>query len=158
MMKKAALAVLLTGCLLHPPWARTAPGGDGVQIFASLAEAAPRPDGPLLLVFFSLECHVCWGELFEMKHFLENNSIPVDLIGISCEPEEELKPFLGKYAFFYPVVSDRAKKVYRRFRVRLEPFRIILYGDRVIYKDDPAEDFFVRRDRAKQCLLEIASR
>jgi peroxiredoxin len=158
MKKKAALIVLLTGCLLIPLSARISTEGDDVKIFATLDEAAPLPARPLLLVFFSLECHVCWGELFEMKHFIEKNDIPIDLIGISYEPEAELRPFLSKYAFFCPVVSDRAKALYRRFRVRLEPFRIILNRDRVLYRDDTAEDFFVRRNRAKQCLLEIASR
>ncbi len=42
--------------------------------------------------------------------------------------------------------------------MRLEPFRIILDGDRVLYRDETAEDFFVRREKAKRCLLEIASR
>jgi len=158
MMKKAALIVLTAGCLLSSPSGQVIPGSDGVKIFSVLSEAAPRPERPLLLLFFSLDCHVCWEELFEMRHFIENNDIPVDLIGISSEPEDELRPFLNKFAFFYPVVSDRAKALYRRFRVRLEPFRVVLDGDQVLYLDDAAEDFFVRRDRAKRWLLEIASR
>ena len=157
-MKKAALSVILSGCLLCPLSPRTQKGGEDVKVFATLAEAAPRPNRPVMLVFFSLKCHVCWEELFEMKHFILANDISVDLIGVSCDPVEELRPFLNKYAFTSPVVSDRAKAVYRRFRVRLEPFRVILDGDRVIHIDNTAEDFFVRRDRAKQCLLEIASR
>jgi peroxiredoxin len=153
-----ALIVFSAGCLLNPLPGQIWPKGGEVEIFGTLNEAAPRPDRPLLLVFFSLGCHVCWEELFEMKHFIENGAIPVDLIGISCEPEEELRPFLSKYAFFHPVVSDRAKALYRRFGVRLEPVRVILDGDKVIYKDDTAEDFFVRREKAKRCLLEMASR
>jgi len=157
-MKKAALSIILSGCLLYPLSAQPGKGGEDVKIFTTLAEAVPRRGRPVLLVFFSLKCHVCWGELFEMKHFIQTNDISIDLIGISCDPAEELRPFLNKYAFTSPVVSDRARAVYRRFRVRLEPFRVILDGDRVIYMDDTAEDFFVRRDRAKKCLLEIASR
>ncbi|MBN2408482.1 MAG: redoxin domain-containing protein [Candidatus Aminicenantes bacterium] len=157
-MKKAALLALTAGCLLGLPPGPVIPRSDGVKIFGALSEAVPQPDRPLLLLFFSLACHVCWEELFEMRHFIENNDIPVGLIGVSSEPEEELKPFLRKFAFFHPVVSDRGRALYRRFGVRLEPFRVVLDGDRVLYLDDAAEDFFVRRDRVKRCLLEIASR
>ncbi|MGB7294780.1 MAG: redoxin domain-containing protein [Candidatus Aminicenantales bacterium] len=158
MMKKAALIVLAAGCLLSSSSGQMIQGSDDVKIFGALSEAAPQPERPLLLLFFSLGCHVCWEELFEMRHFIEENDIPVDLIGISPEPEDELRPFLRKFAFFHPVVSDRAKALYRRFRVRLEPFRVVLDGERILYLDDAAEDFFVRRDKAKRCLLEMASR
>jgi hypothetical protein len=158
MMKKIVLTALVGGCLLGSPSGQVIPGGDGVRIFGALSEAVPRPEQPLLLVFFSLDCPVCWGELFEMRHFIEENDIPVDLIGISSEPEDELRPFLGKYAFFHPVVSDRARALYRRFRVRLEPFLVVLEGDSVLYLDDTSEDFSVRGDKVKRCLLEIASR
>jgi peroxiredoxin len=158
MMKRAVLTILSAGCLLISLFAQMEPKSDGVKIFRSLDQAAPRPERPVLLLFFSLDCHVCWEELFEMKHFIEKNAVPVDLIGVSSVPEEELKPFLSKYAFFRPVVSDRARALYRRFGVRLEPDRVLLQGDRVLYRDDTAKDFFVRRDQAKQCLLEMASR
>jgi hypothetical protein len=154
----AAMIVFSAGCFLNPLPGQVMPEGGEVVIFGTLEEAVPQPDRPLLLVFFSLGCHVCWEELFEMKHFIENNAIPIDLVGVSCESEEELRPFLSKYAFFFPVVSDRAKALYRRFGVRLEPVRVILDGERVVYKDDTAEDFFVRRERAQRCLLEMTSR
>jgi hypothetical protein len=158
MKTKIAWIILMAICALDSRSGQLLPKSDDVKIFSSLSEAAPRPERPFLLVFFSLDCHVCWEELFEMKHFIENNAIPIDLVGVTCEPEEELRPFLSKYAFSCPVVSDRAKALYRRFRVRLEPFRVILDGDQVLYKDDTTEDFFIRRNRAKRCLLEMASR
>jgi len=130
---------------------------DGVKIFNSLEEAVQRPARPLLLVFFSLECHLCWDELFEMRYFLEKNAIPVDLVGVSHEPEEELLQFLSKHAFSYPVVCDRGKTLYRRFKVRLEPFRVILNQGSILYLDDSSQDFFARRDKVKQCLIEIGS-
>ena len=151
-------AILFAGWLLGGQTGPLTPGSDGVRIFSRLSEAVPRQERPLLLVFFSLGCHVCWEDLFEMRHFIEKNHIPVDLVGISSDPEPELRPFLTKYAFFHPVVSDRARSLYRRFGVRLEPFRVILEGDRVVYLDDPAEDFFVRRDEARRCLLGMTSR
>jgi peroxiredoxin len=158
MRNKALSIVLLLGCLMSLPGAATVTKEETVKIFGSLEEAVPRPVRPLLLVFFSLECHLCWDELFEMRYFLEKNSIPVDLVGISREPEEELRPFLSKYAFFYPVVSDRGKTLFRKFRVRLEPFCVILNQGSVLYEDDTTQDFFVRRDEVKRCLVEIASR
>ena len=158
MRKNFLPVVLLLGCLMSPFDAARVTKEETVKIFSSLEEAVPRPVRPLLLVFFSLECHICWDELFEMRYFLEKNSIPVDLVGISREPEEELRPFLSKYAFSYPVVSDRGKTLFRRFKVRLEPFRVILNQGSVLYEDDSSQDFFVRRDRVKRCLVEIASR
>lgn len=158
MRKNVLPVVLLLRCLMSPFDAATVTKEETVKIFSSLEEAVPRPVRPLLLVFFSLECHICWDELFEMRYFLEKNSIPVDLVGISREPEEELRPFLSKYAFSYPVVSDRGKTLFRRFKVRLEPFRVILNQGSVLYEDDSSQDFFVRREKVKRCLVEIASR
>ena len=158
MRKRAFWIVLLIVGLVSQPAAATATKQETIKIFTSLEEAAGPPQRPLLLVFFSLECHVCWGELFEMRYFLEKNGIPVDLIGISPEPEKELRPFLEKYGFFHPVVCDRQKVLFRRFEVRQEPFRVILDGETVIFLDDTGQDFFSRRDKVKLCLLEIASR
>jgi hypothetical protein len=132
--------------------------GRKVRIVSSLGEAVRRPEGPLLLVFFSLECPVCWAELFEMKYFVEKNSIPVEYIGICLESDDDLEPFLAKYSFYYPVVSDRSKELYRRFKVRLEPHRIVLQNGRVLFQDDASEDFAVRKEKIVRCLLEIASR
>ena len=158
MRKNSAPIVLLLGCLMILSSAATLTKEETVKIFSSLEEAIQEASRPLLLVFFSLECHLCWDELFEMRYFLEKNSIPVDLVGISREAEEELRPFLSKYAFSYPVVSDRQKALYRRFKVRQEPYRVILYQDAVLFQDDTSQDFFVRRDKVKRCLIELASR
>ena len=158
MRKKVVTIVLLLGGLICLPEAAMSRKDEEVKIFSSLGDAVPSPVRPLLLVFFSLGCHVCWDELFEMKYFLEKNSIPVDLVGISLAPEEELRPFLSKYAFSYPVVSDREKTLFRRFKVRLEPFCVILNRDSVLYADDKSQDLSVRRDEVKRCLVEIASR
>jgi peroxiredoxin len=158
MRKKIGLIVFLFGILMSQSAALSAVKKEMVKIYGSLEEAVGRPHRPLLLVFFSLECRVCWDELFEMRYFLEKNDIPVDLVGISPEPEEELRPFLAKYGFFHPVVSDRRKAVFRKFQVRQEPFRIILDREAVVFMDDTSVDFFVRRDKVEKCLLEIASR
>jgi peroxiredoxin len=158
MKKRAAIVVLFVGCLLVLRGTFLLAEDEMVKIFGSLEEAMPRPERPVLLVFFSLECHRCWDELFEMRYFLEKNDIPVDIVGIAREPEEELRPFLAKYAFSYPVVSDRRKALFKTFQVRLEPFCVILNRGSVLYEDNTGLDFFVRRDEVKRCLLELASR
>jgi len=127
-------------------------------IFSSLDEAVADPERPVLLVFFSLACHVCWDELFEMKEFIDKFSIPVEIIGISLDLPEELRAFVARYSFGHPVVCGRKKELYRRFKVKLEPCRVILERNRVIYQDDYDLDFLARREKAKQCLLAIASR
>lgn len=132
--------------------------GGKERIHFSLDEAVKRPDGPLLLVFFSLECHVCWEDLIEMRYFIEKNGIPIELIGISNGTPAELEEFLDKYSFSYPVVCDRRKELYRRFKVKLEPVIVILKNDAVLYQDDIYEDFSTRKEKVKKCLLQIASK
>jgi peroxiredoxin len=143
---------------IHGTTDQAADPEQNVRIVSSLAEAVRRPDGPLLLVFFSLECPVCWAELFEMKYFVEKNSIPIEFVGVCQESRDELQPFLAKFSFFYPVVSDHKKELYRRFRVRLEPHCVILENGRVILEDNTAEDFLLRKEKIVRCLLGIASR
>jgi peroxiredoxin len=146
--------IILSG----PASAGPARGAEDLRIVSSLAEAAPHPQRPIVLVFFSLECHVCWEELFEMRYFIQKNSIPIDLIGVTTDKREELEPFLRKYSFFHPVVSDRQRELYRRFQVRLEPATVIIRNERILYEDGPVEDYFARREKARKCLLEIAAK
>jgi peroxiredoxin len=129
-----------------------------VRIVASLEEAAVRSPGPAVLVFFSLDCPVCWEELFEVRYMVEKHSIPIALVGISADSHEDLEPFLAKHAFFYPVVCDQARKLFRRFKVRLEPFIVVLDGERVIHQDNTAEPMDMRREKLKRCLLEITAK
>jgi peroxiredoxin len=165
-MRKILLwIVLLGGCMLNLRTGATAQDKETVRVFGSLEEALynsgdtnHNSERPVLLVFFSLACHVCWDELFEMRYFLEKNSIPVDLVGICREREEELRQFLSKYKFFHPVVCDRQKALFRRFKVGLEPFFVVLHRGAVIHEDDTSRDLFVRRDEVKRWLVEIAAR
>jgi len=131
---------------------------DNVRIVASLEEAAGGSLRPAVLVFFSLDCPVCWEELFEVRYVVEKNSIPIAFIGISADSREDLEPFLAKHGFFYPVVSDQGRELFRKFRVRLEPFVVVLDGDRVIYQDNTAETMDVRREKRNRCLLEISAK
>ena len=158
MRKKRPSIVLIFGLLMSLQIAAAVEAQVAVRIVRTLEEAAVRPERPVLLVFFSIECHVFWDELFEMRYFLEKNDIPVDLVGVSSDREEDLRPFLAKYGFSHPVVSDREKALFRRFSVRQEPFQVVLDRDTVVFLDNPSRDFYARRDKVKQCLLEIASR
>lgn len=128
------------------------------RIYSSIEEIADSSTQPILLVFFSLVCHVCWDELFEMKDFIEKFSLPVILIGISANETEELQAFASRYSFTYPLIQDRDKKLYRQFKVKLEPYRVILYNHQLVYADDYLLDYQTRRDRAKQCLLNLVSK
>ncbi len=132
--------------------------GEEVRIVASLEEAAVAPHSPAVLVFFSLDCPVCWEELFEVRYMIEKNSIPIALVGISADSREDLEPFLGKHAFFHPVVCDRGRELFRKFKVKLEPLTVVIDGGRVIHRDNTAEAMDIRREKLKRCLLEITSK
>jgi len=127
-------------------------------IYSSLEEIAVNPNQPVLLVFFSLACHVCWEELFEMKEFIEKLSLPVVLIGVSADEKEDIKEFIFRYSFTYPIIHDKDKKLFRQYKVKLEPFRVILYNHQPVYFDDYLLDYQTRRDKAKKCLLDLVSK
>jgi peroxiredoxin len=160
-MRKIAAAFVISSVALliigtSSPAARAM--HEEVRIFSSLEEAAQGTRGPLVLVFFSLDCPACWEELFEVRYVVLKNSVPIDIIGISADTRDELEPFLDKHAVFTPVVSDPRRELFRRFRVRLEPVVVVLEDGRVLYQDNTADNLDSRREKLRQCLLEIASR
>lgn len=128
------------------------------NIFFSLGEAVPEPEAPVLLVFFSLDCHVCWDDLFEMRYFIERNRIPVTLVGVTKDSPVAVDAFLRKYSFFHPVVCDQRKELYRRFKVSLEPYKVIFDNGRVLYQDDDYAEFSERLEKAKECLRDMTWR
>lgn len=131
----------------------------GPAIYSSLEEVAGYRERPMVLVFISLTCHVCWEELFEMKDFVDGMALPVTLVGVSAESRERLESFVRRYSFSYPVIEDRYKTLFRRFRVRLEPFVVILDSSgEVFHLDDPALDFETRRELNKKKILEVAAK
>jgi peroxiredoxin len=158
--KNTVAVVLIFVIMIHASAAaiRLAGGAEDPRVVSSLAEAAPDPQRPLVLVFFSLDCPVCWEELFEMRYFIQKHSLPVDLVGVTMDKARDLEPFLRKYSFFHPVVSDRQRELYRRFKVRLEPATVIIQHGRILYRDGPVENYFARREKAQKCLLGIAFR
>lgn len=127
------------------------------RIYSSLEEAIGNSSQPVVLIFFSLACYVCWDELFEMKEFIEKFSLPVLLVGVSTDESEELKAFAARYSFQYPIVRDEEKKLYREYQVRLEPDRLILVRNQAVYRDDSLLDYSLRREKAKNFLFGLIS-
>jgi peroxiredoxin len=136
---------------------RQPPARGAAGIYRSLEEATGNSSQPVVLVFFSLACYVCWDELFEMKEFIEKFSLPVLLVGVSTDESEELKAFAARYSFQYPIVRDEEKKLYRQYQVRLEPYRLILVKNQAVYRDDDLLDYSLRREKARNFLLRLTS-
>lgn len=126
------------------------------NIHLSLEDIPGYREHPIILVFISLSCHICWEELFEMKDFIERMSLPVNLVGVSAESRERLENFVRRYSFSYPIIEDRNKALYRRFRVRLEPYVVVLdsKGD-VFHQDDLLLNFEARRELNKKKIVEL---
>jgi peroxiredoxin len=125
------------------------------KIYFSLEDAFPQDGDPVLLVFFSTQCPACRDELVEMKHFIEINRLDVHLVGVTCDLKEEVELFLDTYSIDRPVVLDARKKIHRKFRVDLIPYKVILKDEAVIYRDNYYQEFFERRKEAERCLLDI---
>ena len=129
-----------------------------IKIVRTLEEALPGPGWPVVLVFFSASCPVCWDDLFEMKTMVEENNFPVKLVGVSADRPEDLETFLRKYSFSDPVVSDRRREIHRRFQVQAAPFKLLLRDNNVLYRDDILQNPKTQRERLKRCLLEMTSK
>ncbi|MDD8021215.1 MAG: redoxin domain-containing protein [Acidobacteriota bacterium] len=132
--------------------------GTTAKIYHSLEEAAGTSSWPVLLVFFSLDCFTCWDELFEMKEFIEKFSLSVQLIGVSTDKKEELEAFASRYSFNYPIIQDEDKYLYRQYKVRHEPYRVVLDKNQAVYIDDDRHDYSLRREKTKHFLLSLTSR
>ncbi|MGZ5496188.1 MAG: redoxin domain-containing protein [Candidatus Aminicenantales bacterium] len=129
-----------------------------VRICASLDEAAPPGTGPVLLVFFSIECPVCYQELFEARYLVDRGRWPVAVIGVSLALRDDLQAFLEKYAWTSPVVLDRRKALFRKFKVDAVPYKALLVGTEAIYRDDPYLGADARREELTKCLTRLFSR
>ncbi|MGZ5479995.1 MAG: redoxin domain-containing protein [Candidatus Aminicenantales bacterium] len=129
-----------------------------VRICASLDEAAPPGTGPVLLVFFSIECPVCYQELFEARYLVDRGRWPVAVIGVSLALRDDLQAFLEKYAWTSPVVLDRRKTLFRRFKVDAVPYKALLVGTEAVYRDDPYLGSDARREELTKCLTRLFSR
>ncbi len=121
----------------------------------SLEEVALNPGEPVLLVFFNVSCHVCWEELFIWRDFILTREIQVALVGVTRDPEEAVALFLRRYPVSIPVVIDRRGHLFRQHRVLMEPFLLLVKGEKIIYKDNLMEPLEKRREKLEQCLLGV---
>jgi peroxiredoxin len=127
-------------------------------IAASLEEVLPPGGEPALLVFFSVECQPCFDDLFEMIVHVERENLPVQVIGISDDPVDDLEAFAVKYSVRCPLVRDTRSRLKRRFRADSFPYKVILSKESVLYRDDTRLEFKERRRQAEKCLADIFSK
>ncbi len=130
----------------------------GVRICASLEEAAPAGSGPVLLVFFSTDCPACYDDLFEARYLVDRGGFAVAVVGVFSGLREDLRVFLEKYGWGLPVVLDRRKVLFRKFKVDAVPYKALLLGAEAAYRDDPRRDLAGRREELERCLTRLFSR
>jgi hypothetical protein len=129
-----------------------------VRICSSLGEAFPSGHGPVLLVFFSIECPGCYDDLFEARYLVDKRRWPVDVVGVSLALRDDLEAFLEKHAWTSPVVLDRRKVLFRKYKVDAVPLKVLLVGTEPVYRDDPYLGPEARREELTQCLTRLFSR
>jgi hypothetical protein len=129
-----------------------------VRICSSLGDAVPPGSGPVLLVFFSIECPVCYDDLFEARYLVDKGRWPVDVVGVSLALRDDLQAFLEKHAWTSPVVLDRRKVLFRKFKVDAVPYKVLLLGTEAVYRDDPYLGPEARREELIRCLKRLFSR
>jgi hypothetical protein len=150
-MRKIAAAVvfiILGAFALATP----APVRPRPAVYFSLEEARRELRGPLLLVFFATDCPVCFEDLFEARRLAESRDWPVEVVGVNGGSREGLLEFLDKWRWDRPVILDRKKELFRRLQVDLVPFKAVLVGEDVIYRDGPLARPEARYEELVKCL------
>jgi hypothetical protein len=71
---------------------------------------------------------------------------------------DDLEAFLEKHAWTAPVVLDRRKSLFRRFKVDGVPLSILVVGGEALYRDDPYLGADDRRKELSRCLTRLFSR
>jgi hypothetical protein len=131
--------------------------GDGRPVPGSLDEALPADGRPALVVFFSTGCPSCFDDLLEMAMFVRRNKLDLPVIGVCGDPESDIEAFVEKYSVQGPIVRDDRRRIRRRFKVDLLPYKIVLAGEKVLYRDDYYLPLGERSRRARQCLIELTA-
>ncbi len=127
------------------------------RLCAGLEEAVPPGSGPALLVFFSTECSVCYEDLFEARYLVDKQRWPVAVVGVSAGPGGDLESFLEKHSWTRPVVHDRRRALFKRFRVDAPPYKVLLVGGAEAYRDDPRLPLEDRRKELERCMTRLFS-
>jgi peroxiredoxin len=138
--------------------AATTLAADRADIRDNLEEVLPPADRPALLVFFDPACPSCAEDLFEMRYWAERSGLVLEIIGVATGVRKGVAAFLEKHGYFRPVVLDRKARLRRRFKVDLVPSMIVLYGGRVVHRDDWRRTPEERREEVKRCLTGLCSR
>jgi hypothetical protein len=156
-MKRDLLPIALAAVLAGGPMGA---GRDAVEtrICASLEEAFRGSPGPVLLVFFSTDCPICYEDLFESRYLVDKGRWPVAVVGVFSGLRDDLRAFLEKYAWTQPVVLDRRKDLFKKYKVDAVPFKALLLGTEAVYRDDPYVGPDGRREELKRCLTRLFSR
>jgi hypothetical protein len=158
MRRRALLAAAAVGAALVAGGGHAGAAPAEVRICAGLAEAAPPGTGRVLLVFFSTDCPVCYDDLFESRYLVDKGGWPVAVIGVSPGPRETLREFLEKHGWALPVVLDARRTLSKRFGAGPAPFKVLLDGEEVAYRDDPYRGLEDRRKELERCLTRLFSR
>jgi hypothetical protein len=156
-MKRVLLPIALAAALAGGTMGA---GRDAVEtrICASLEEAFRSSPGPVLLVFFSTDCPLCYDDLFESRYLVDKGRWPVSVVGVFSGLRDDLQAFLEKYAWTLPVVLDRRKVLFKKYKVDAVPFKALLFGTETVYRDDPYCDPDGRWEELKRCLTHLFSR
>lgn len=145
-----ALLIVAAVCGSSNGWTWTRPA-----IRSSLSEAGRIGGGLAVVVFFGVDCAACYETLFEARRMLDGYGLPVDLFGVTKGSREALEEFMDRYRVEIPLVLDRRRELFRKFKVPMVPFRLVMSGDRVVYRDDPYQSREVRDGSFKKCLDEL---
>ncbi len=129
--------------------------GDAPPASVALDEALPADGRPALVVFFSTGCPTCFDDLLEMAAFIRTNKLELPIIGVCGDPAPEIGAFVEKYSFHDPIVRDDRRRIRRRFKVDLLPYKIVLAGGKELYRDDYYLPMAERSRRAQRCLIEL---
>jgi hypothetical protein len=156
-MKRGLLPIALAAALAGGAMGAGRDFGE-TRICASLEEASRSSPGPVLLVFFSTDCPICYDDLFEARYLVDKGRWPVSVVGVFSGLRDDLRAFLDKFTWTLPVVLDRRKILFKKFKVDAVPFKALILGTEVVYRDDPYGDPDGRREELKRCLTRLFSR
>ncbi len=136
------------------------PGGGWRRppILSSLAEARKDGHGLAVVVFFSVDCQVCFEDLFDVRRLIDGAAGPVELIGVTRGDRAGLEEFMDRYRIDIPLVLDRRNESFKKFGVRGTPCKLVLAGDEVIYRDDGLARREVQYEELRKCLNSVFSR
>jgi hypothetical protein len=134
------------------------PGTGGLRPLQGSLEAVLRNDGrPAVIVFFSTGCPVCFEDLLEMARFIRREALALSIVGVCGDPEADIEAFADKYSVRAPIVRDGRGRIRRRFKVDLLPYKIVLSGGKVVYRDDYYLPLEERSRRVRRCLIGLGA-